>query len=118
MCGISACIKKNGQIDKKKFDNMTDIISYRGPDDRGVFYENSMALGHRRLSIIDLSDDGHQPFEKIDGYVLVYNGEIYNYIELREELTGYGHEFKTKTDTETIIHAYKEWGNVCVNHFN
>ncbi len=118
MCGIAACIQQKGQIDKDKFDRMTDIISYRGPDDRGVYYDGNLALGHRRLSIIDLSSDGHQPFEKIEGYVLVYNGEIYNYIELRDELIAKGHVFKTKTDTEVIIHAYREWGDKCVCHFN
>ncbi len=118
MCGIAACIQQKGQIDKIKFDRMTDIISYRGPDDRGVYYDGNLALGHRRLSIIDLSSDGHQPFEKIEGYVLVYNGEIYNYIELRDELIAKGHVFKTKTDTEVIIHAYREWGDKCVCHFN
>ncbi|WP_051688637.1 asparagine synthase (glutamine-hydrolyzing) [Butyrivibrio sp. AE2032] len=118
MCGIAACIQQKGKIDKDKFDRMTDIISYRGPDDRGVYYDGNLALGHRRLSIIDLSSDGHQPFEKIEGYVLVYNGEIYNYIELRDELEAKGYVFKTKTDTEVIIHAYREWGGKCVCHFN
>ena len=117
MCGISVCISKN-HINRAKFDAMTDIVSHRGPDDRGVYYDNNIAMGHRRLSIIDLSMDGHQPFEKIDGFVLVFNGEIYNYIEIRKELVDRGYVFKTKTDTEVIIHAYREWGYDCVNYFN
>ena len=118
MCGIAACISIKKQIDRKRFDRMTDIIQHRGPNDRGVYFDKNIALGHRRLSIIDLTKDGHQPFEMIDGYVLIFNGEIYNYIELRDELQGKGYKFKTKTDTETIIHAYMEWGEDCVTHFN
>lgn len=118
MCGIAACIKKQGIIDRSRFDKMTDIIKHRGPDDRGVYYDGNLALGHRRLSIIDLSKDGHQPFEMIEGYVLIFNGEIYNYIELREELLTKGHKIRTKSDTEIIIHAYCEWGKDCVKHFN
>ncbi len=118
MCGIAACIKKTGHIDRNRFDRMVDIISYRGPNDRGVYFDDGLALGHRRLSIIDLSADGHQPFEKIDDYVLIFNGEIYNYIELRNELSQKGYHIKTQTDTEIIIHSYIEWGNECVRHFN
>lgn len=118
MCGIAACIGKEKSIDKTRFDNMTDIIKHRGPDDRGVYFHNNLALGHRRLAIIELSKDGRQPFELVDGYVLVYNGEIYNYIELRDYLQSNGHDFRTKTDTEVVIHAYAEWGEECVSHFN
>ena len=118
MCGISACIRQKGVIDKAKFELMTDIIAHRGPDDRGTFYDEKVALGHRRLAIIDTSSDGHQPFEKVSGYVLVYNGEIYNYIELRDELISRGHAFQTRTDTEVVVIAYKEWGEKCVEHFN
>ena len=118
MCGIAACISNNAKIDRAKFDSMVDIITYRGPDDRGTFFDENVALGHRRLSIIDLSTDGHQPFEMIAGYVLIFNGEIFNYVELREELTKKGYNIKTKTDTEIIIHSYIEWGEKCVTHFN
>lgn len=117
MCGIAVCVK-SGLIDKHKFDRMTDIVKHRGPDDRGVYYDEGLALGHRRLAIIDTTSDGHQPFEMVDGFVLVFNGEIYNYIELREELQKSGHVFETGTDTEVIVHAYKEWGLNCVERFN
>lgn len=118
MCGIAVCVDITKKIDQQKFDAMTDIVSYRGPDDRGTYYDGSVALGHRRLSIIDLSSDGHQPFELVDDYVLVFNGEIYNYIELREELIAEGYHFKTQTDTEIIVQSYKRWGCNCVSRFN
>lgn len=118
MCGIAVCVSENSEIDKKRFEAMTDVVAHRGPDDRGFYYDNGLAMGHRRLSIIDLSNDGHQPFEKVDGYVITFNGEIYNYIELREELKKSGFEFLTKTDTEVIVQAYKKWGADCVSHFN
>ena len=102
---------------KEKFEESLDMISYRGPDDRGVFYDDNVALGHRRLAVIDLSEEGHQPFVYGD-YVLVFNGEIYNYVELREELKTHGYVFKTKTDTEVIAVAYSYWGAECVVHFN
>lgn len=118
MCGISVCISENRKIDIVRFDAMTDIVSHRGPDDRGTYYDGDLALGHRRLSIIDLSHDGHQPFELIDGYVLVFNGEIYNYLELREELIAEGYQIKSQSDTEIIVHSYKRWGSECTSHFN
>ena len=82
MCGICGVIDKKNEIDKSKFEKMVDIVTHRGPDDRGTYYDDCIALGHRRLSIIDLSSDGHQPFCYQDRYVMVYNGEIYNYKEL------------------------------------
>ncbi len=118
MCGIAGCIKTKGEIDKARFEKMVDIIEHRGPDDRGVFYENILALGHRRLSIIDLSTDGHQPFCYGDRYVVVFNGEIYNYLELKEYLQGKGYKFNTKTDTEVLVASYANWGEKCVEHLN
>ncbi len=118
MCGIAACVSINNNIDHARFESMTDIVAYRGPDDRGTYYDDRVALGHRRLAIIDLSPDGHQPFELVEGYVLIFNGEIYNYIELRKELIADGYVFASQTDTEVIIHAYRKWGSECVNHFN
>lgn len=118
MCGIAVCVKNNGIIDRNKFDRMIDVVKHRGPDDRGTYYDKGLALGHRRLAIIDTSTEGHQPFVKVDGYVLVFNGEIYNYIELRKELEQKGHVFTTETDTEVLVHAYSEWGKKCVSHFN
>lgn len=118
MCGIAVCLKERGAIDHTRFERMVDIIAHRGPDDRGTFYENNLALGHRRLSIIDLSSDGHQPFCYQDKYVMVFNGEIYNYIELRESLKQKGYRFATKTDTEVLIAAYDCFGERCVEYFN
>lgn len=93
---------------------MTDRISHRGPDDFGYFREGPVGLGHRRLSIIDLGG-GKQPIFNEDGsIVIVFNGEIYNYAELTAELIARGHVFKTRSDTETIVHAYEEYGDDCV----
>lgn len=97
---------------------MNTIIAHRGPDDEGFFLGNNFALGHRRLSIIDLSKAGHQPMIYIDKYTITYNGEIYNYRELKDELKKDGYQFKSKTDTEVILAAYDKWGTDCVEHFN
>ena len=89
---------------------MCDVIRHRGPDDEGVWVEEGVALGMRRLSIIDLST-GHQPIHNEDRTVwIVFNGEIYNFRELRRELEAAGHRFYTSTDTEVIVHAYEQWG--------
>ena len=118
MCGIAGCYEADKTVDRERFEQAVDIISYRGPDDRGTWYEGSLAMGHRRLSIIDLSESGHQPFLYRERYVLVYNGEIYNYRELKEELKGAGYDFATQTDTEVLIAAYDHYGPGCVEHFN
>lgn len=118
MCGIAGYYSFNKPIDKDLFDKMIDIVSYRGPDDRGVFFDGNLALGHRRLSIFDLSKDGHQPFLYKDRYVIVYNGEIYNYIELRATLESAGYTFRTKTDTEVLAASYDHFGERCVDQFN
>ena len=118
MCGIAGCCHADKEVDRELFEGMVDIISYRGPDDRGTFYEGNLALGHRRLSIIDLSEAGHQPFHYRERYVVVYNGEIYNYVEIREELRSDGYSFETQTDTEVLIAAYERWGAGCVDRFN
>ena len=95
------------QIVKK----MTDAIAHRGPDDQGVWYEGGVTLGHRRLSIVDLSQLGHQPMTSSDGrFILVYNGEVYNFRELRRELEGHGHRFQGSSDTEVILAATVQWG--------
>lgn len=118
MCGIAGFYSEKRAIDHALFDKMVDIVAHRGPDGRGVFYDGNLALGHRRLSIIELSDTGAQPFVYKDRYILIFNGEIYNYIELREELSGAGCTFTTRTDTETIVAAYDYWGKDCVFHLN
>jgi asparagine synthase (glutamine-hydrolysing) len=119
MCGISGLIALNNEnIEGVLIKKYTDIIAHRGPDDDGFFLEGSLALGHRRLSIIDLSKDGHQPMSYLEKYVIVYNGEVYNYLELREELIKLGYSFRSKTDTEVMLAAYDAWGEDCLNRFN
>ncbi|MBL0703039.1 MAG: asparagine synthase (glutamine-hydrolyzing) [Sulfurospirillum sp.] len=120
MCGISGIINKyKSEVDKKEIKNINDLISHRGPDDEGFFYENNFAFAHRRLSILDLSDNGHQPMHYLDKkYTITYNGEIYNYLELKEELLGCGYLFNSHTDTEIILASYHEWGRRCVDKFN
>ena len=97
---------------------MSRTLFHRGPDDEGYFFDRSLGFGFRRLSIIDLAG-GHQPMADAEESVwLVFNGEIYNYLELRAELEGRGHKFRTSSDTEVIIHGYKQWGNDVFNHLN
>ncbi len=120
MCGIAGLIKLDGNIvTNKEIKNMIKVIKYRGPDDEGYYIENNIGMGHCRLSIIDLTDAGHQPMKSCDNSLLiVYNGEIYNFVELRKELETLGYKFKSNTDTEVILYSYKEWGENCVNRFN
>ena len=120
MCGISGFLHfdKERPVDLAVLKKMTDIIYHRGPDAQGFYIKDNLALGHRRLSIIDLNT-GEQPMYNDDKtVVLIYNGEIYNYIELREELRRYGYTFKTNSDSEVIIKAYQRWGIECQNKFN
>ncbi len=120
MCGIAALFS-NQVIDSKYIKNMTDSIKHRGPDSEGqaCFCDGKVWLGHRRLAILDLSDDGKQPMSYADGrYWITYNGEIYNYIEIRQELERYGLKFRTKTDTEVVLAAYSFWGKECLERFN
>ena len=120
MCGISGFLHydKLRTASSATIKKMNDVLSHRGPDGEGFYIENNLALGHRRLSIIDLNT-GEQPMYSDDGkIVLVFNGEIYNYLELKEELVKLGHNFSTTSDTEVIINAYKTWGTDCQNHFN
>ena len=116
MCGICGRINFNEDrpVDPRLIDAMTDAMTHRGPDDRGVYVENNVGLGMRRLSIIDLSG-GHQPISNETGDIfIVLNGEIYNFQSLREELIGKGHVFKTRTDTETVLHLYEQFGEDCL----
>src|SRR5688572_25639444 len=97
---------------------MTERVRHRGPDGEGCFVSGQIGLGSRRLSIIDL-EGGAQPQSNEDGSItLIFNGEIYNFAELREELAGKGHIFKTRSDTEVIVHGYEEWGVECTSRFN
>ena len=120
MCGIAGYLylDKNKPAGRELVKSMTDCIAYRGPDGEGFYVNNHVALGHRRLSIIDLST-GDQPMLSDDGKkVIIFNGEIYNFIELRKELQGLGYVFKTASDTEVILKAYEHWGYDCQNKFN
>ena len=117
MCGITGLIRKNTKVEFTELKRMTDAIAHRGPDGEGFFLNKNVAIGHRRLAIIDL-ETGKQPISNEDETIwITYNGELYNYIELREYLKNKGHLFKTKSDTEVIIHSYEQWGYDCVNHF-
>ncbi|WP_029001906.1 asparagine synthase (glutamine-hydrolyzing) [Azohydromonas australica] len=119
MCGISGIYDFKGRpVDAGVLQCMTHALAHRGPDGSGHLLRGPVGLGHRRLSIIDL-DGGAQPLANEDEKVhIVFNGEIYNFIELREELLKSGHSFKTRSDTEVIVHAYEQWGDACVNRFN
>ena len=117
MCGITGIISKK-QIDKNIIEPMTDTITHRGPDGFGYYYGKNYAFGHRRLSIVDLSDAGHQPMHYQERYTITYNGEVYNHTELRAELEVKGYEFNSHTDTEVIMASYDAWGVECLNKFN
>lgn len=119
MCGISGIIDNSDKaIEEKQIRKMNDLIFHRGPDDEGFYFGKNFAFGHRRLSILDLSKDGHQPMSYLDKYVITYNGEVYNYLEIREELVKYGYCFTSETDTEVILASYDRWGDECVSRFN
>jgi len=119
MCGITGIVDLRGkrEIDRATLARMNDSQHHRGPDEEGTHVEPGVGLGHKRLSIIDLST-GQQPLYNEDRTVcVVYNGEIYNYQELIPELLRLGHTFRTKSDTEVIVHAWESWGERCVEHF-
>jgi asparagine synthase (glutamine-hydrolysing) len=121
MCGISGWFLKEGfSRDDAQLVAMADAIEHRGPDDRGYFYdrERGVAFAHNRLSIIDLSPAGHQPMASEDGpFVLSYNGELYNFQELKRELEGLGHQFHSRSDTEVVLRSFIQWGPAAVERF-
>jgi len=120
MCGICGQFNfaSGKPVDEDTIRCMAASIAHRGPDDDGFFFSRELGLGFRRLSIIDLSA-GHQPMSDIEERVwVVFNGEIYNFIDLRRELEGFGHIFRTRSDTEVIIYGYKQWGDDVLNHLN
>ncbi|MDD5423157.1 MAG: asparagine synthase (glutamine-hydrolyzing), partial [Candidatus Omnitrophica bacterium] len=120
MCGICGYIHldTSKRPDESILKRMTETLKLRGPDDEGFYLKDNVALGHRRLSIIDL-ESGHQPMTSVDSSIaIVYNGEIYNFREIKDELQKKGHSFKTHSDTEAIIHAYEEYGEDCLKCFN
>jgi asparagine synthase (glutamine-hydrolysing) len=120
MCGICGKIDFTGKtVPLELLRNMTDSIAYRGPDDEGFFSDGPVGLGHRRLSIIDLSPAGRQPMSNEDESLwLVFNGEVYDFAETREKLIAKGHTLKSRTDTETVLHLYEDEGVACLKHLN
>ena len=141
MCGVAAVFdRQGGRVDVSALKKMTWAIRHRGPNDEGHILFNTateaksaldpsrpegraahwdLGLGNRRLSILDLSPAAHQPMGSADGKIwLTYNGEIYNYVELRDELRARGHVFSTTSDTEVVLRAYEEYGADCVQRFN
>src|SRR5258708_615122 len=112
MCGIVGIARFTGKpVAPAEIDAMVATLIHRGPDDGGQFVEAGVGIGMRRLSIIDVSPLGHQPMGNEDGSVLiVYNGEVYNFLELRRDLLAAGHRFRSGTDTEVLVHGYEEWG--------
>lgn len=120
MCGIAGIINlTNNNVEQHSIETMMRLMKHRGPDDEGLLVEDNVGLGFVRLSIIDLSPLGHQPmFCDENRYVIIFNGEIFNYIELRTELESLGIPFKTKTDTEVLLKAYIQWGESCLHKLN
>lgn len=119
MCGISVIINtQNSEITNEEIEKMNNKIIHRGPDSEGYFFGPGFAFGHRRLSIIDVSTSGHQPMSYTDKYWITYNGEIYNYLEIKQELVETGYQFQNQTDTEVIMAAYDFWSFDCVQKFN
>jgi asparagine synthase (glutamine-hydrolysing) len=119
MCGIVGVVSGDGPVSTELLQVMTDVIAHRGPDDDGVYTDGRVGLGNRRLAIIDLSAAGHQPMVDDTGeLVLTFNGEIYNFRELRAELERLGHRFRSKTDTEVVLRSYAEWGEESFTRFN
>ena len=117
MCGIFGTLSNNYRSIGQKFLN---DLHHRGPDDNGIFFdhEKNLVLGHNRLSIIDPSKQAHQPMmDKTESFIIVFNGEIYNFKELKKELVSFGYNFKTNSDTETVLYSYIHWGENCVEKF-
>lgn len=120
MCGICGTVRTHGHeaVDETDVRRMVDVLRHRGPDAAEVLTGREVILGHARLSIIDLAR-GHQPMSTADGRLrIAFNGEIYNYVELRAELQNLGHAFRTESDTEVILESYRRWGTDCVSRFN
>src|SRR5687767_8482098 len=113
MCGIYGWLGSKMSRADVELERMGTLLAHRGPDDRGAYFDRraGLALGHNRLSIIDLTRAGRQPMFNEDGTVgVVFNGEIYNFKELRRELTSTGHHFVSRTDSEVLVHGYEQWG--------
>lgn len=118
MCGIAGIVDFTRRVERPALERMIDLVEHRGPDGRGAVVQGAMGLAHARLSILDV-ENGRQPMSSADGSLwLTFNGEIFNYVELREELAQRGHCFRTRSDTEVILHMYEEEGEECVRRFN
>ena len=118
MCGIAGILEfgRDARADAAALRAMCQIMAHRGPDDDGFYIDGRVGIGMRRLSIVDLAT-GHQPISNEDGSItIVFNGEIYNHLVLREQLIARGHSYRTHSDTETIVHLYEEYGRDCVKH--
>lgn len=120
MCGICGIVNFNNKpVDESSIRKMMSEIKHRGPDDNGVYIKDNIGFGFNRLSILDLSVSGHQPmFDESGRYVIIFNGEIYNYLEIKEELLKKGYKFKSNGDSEVLLYSYIEWGKDCLNKFN
>ncbi len=120
MCGIAGIFNLDGRpVSQNILRKMTDIIKHRGPDGEGFWSNTCIGFGHRRLAIIDLTPAGHQPMQSDDGnLIIIHNGEVYNFQNLRIQLEAKGYMFHSTTDTEVVLKSYQEWGEKCVEHFN
>ncbi|MBL0342420.1 MAG: hypothetical protein IPP71_16845 [Bacteroidetes bacterium] len=123
MCGIAGFIDFTGDSSLETLKKMTSSLAHRGPDDDGFeirrFSDVVVGFGFRRLAIIDLSPKGHQPMiNELTGDMLIFNGEVYNFSEIRKELEALGHHFKSQSDTEVVLRSFQEWGTSCVSKFN
>ena len=118
MCGISGIISKKDSLDKINIIRMNGMISHRGPDQTGYLEYKNVLLGHVRLSVIDISDNGRQPMSNDGRFWIIFNGEVYNYLEIKDQLVQKNYKFYSKTDTEVILNAFKEWGIKCFEKFN
>lgn len=121
MCGIAGIVSKNHQLaSEERIQSAAQCLRHRGPEGEGVWINNdqTVAFGHLRLSIIDLSANAAQPLHYLDRYTIIHNGEIYNYIEIKKELEKSGYQFVTQSDTEVIVAAYDNWGENCLQHFD
>ena len=119
MCGILGLAGPRAAERESEFGEALDLLTHRGPDDRGLFKASALLLGHRRLSILDLSAAGHQPMvDEATGAAITFNGEIYNYLELKQELEQLGHRFRSRSDTEVLLRAWLHWGEGCLQRLN
>ena len=121
MCGICGCVRFGGGVETRVVEAMCEAIRHRGPDDAGIYASpvRDCVLGSRRLAIIDLTPAGHMPMgEPCGRFWITYNGEVYNFVELRAELEARGHRFRSRTDTEVVLHLYQEYGDECVERLN